>query len=114
MMFVMVRHSLSHTHTHTGHLLPRFISLAMHYHKNNIFFLLVLLYCALFVRLRSMMKLGSSVEWKKALSEMTGGTGEMDGTALREYFRPLEDWLTADNAKHGEYVGWETGESLME
>ncbi|KAK4290884.1 hypothetical protein Pmani_036251 [Petrolisthes manimaculis] len=57
--------------------------------------------------LKSMMKLGRSVEWKEALREMTGGSGELDATALREYFRPLEDWLIADNARHGEYVGWQ-------
>lgn len=61
-----------------------------------------------------MMRLGSSLDWKEALSEMTGGSRELDGTALRQYFKPLENWLTADNAKHGEYVGWDTGELLEE
>jgi len=37
-------------------------------------------------------------------------TGEeaMDASAIREYFKPLETWLTEQNNKSGEYIGWET------
>ena len=30
----------------------------------------------------------------------------MDVSALREYFKPLEDWLKAKNKEMGEVPGW--------
>ncbi|XP_066978847.1 angiotensin-converting enzyme-like [Macrobrachium rosenbergii] len=52
-----------------------------------------------------MMVQGSSRPWKDILYEMTGERG-LDASALREYYRPLEEWLIANNERHGEYVGW--------
>lgn len=34
------------------------------------------------------------------------GEGRLDGTALREYFAPLEEWLRLENLRTNEYVGW--------
>ena len=42
------------------------------------------------------------------MEALTGGR-EMDASAIREYFSPLEQWLKEDNEKHGEFIGWETG-----
>ncbi|KAK4305028.1 hypothetical protein Pmani_023054 [Petrolisthes manimaculis] len=61
--------------------------------------------------LGDMLKLGSSVAWPEAMAALTGGK-RMDASVIREYFKPLETWLTNDNQKHGEFVGWETDEVL--
>ncbi|XP_027216250.2 angiotensin-converting enzyme [Penaeus vannamei] len=55
--------------------------------------------------MREMMRLGSSKPWPEVIEAATGER-KMDGSALREYFKPLEKWLTEDNEKHGEFVGW--------
>ncbi|XP_068203987.1 angiotensin-converting enzyme-like isoform X2 [Palaemon carinicauda] len=55
--------------------------------------------------LGDMLKLGSSVHWKEAMTVLTG-EGKIDASVIREYFKPLEDWLREDNLKHGEFVGW--------
>ncbi|XP_063595383.1 angiotensin-converting enzyme-like [Penaeus indicus] len=55
--------------------------------------------------MREMMRLGSSKPWPEVIQAATGER-KMDGSALREYFKPLEMWLTEDNKKHGEFVGW--------
>ncbi|KAJ8978211.1 hypothetical protein NQ317_002031 [Molorchus minor] len=34
------------------------------------------------------------------------GESRLDGSALREYFRPLEYWLRNENLRTGEFVGW--------
>lgn len=51
------------------------------------------------------MEKGSSVPWPEALFQATGES-RMDGSALREYFRPLEDWLRNENLRTQEFVGW--------
>lgn len=51
------------------------------------------------------MSRGSSIPWQEALREATGET-RLDGSALREYFAPLEDWLRNENLRTGETVGW--------
>ncbi|XP_071521484.1 angiotensin-converting enzyme-like [Panulirus ornatus] len=56
-----------------------------------------------------MLQLGSSKPWPEALEALTGGR-KMDASVMREYFRPLEEWLTRDNQKHGEVIGWQTDE----
>ncbi|CAB3376654.1 Hypothetical predicted protein, partial [Cloeon dipterum] len=56
--------------------------------------------------LRSMLQLGSSKPWPEAMEILTGQRN-MDITALREYFAPLEDWLRAENKRTGEFIGWE-------
>lgn len=55
-----------------------------------------------------MLKLGSSKPWQEALRTLTGEEG-MDTSALREYFKPLEEWLKEENARQGEFVGWRPG-----
>jgi len=56
-------------------------------------------------KLREMLKLGSSKPWKEAMEVMTGQP-EMSTGAIREYFKPLEDWLIKENARAGVKVGW--------
>ncbi|XP_012251807.2 angiotensin-converting enzyme [Athalia rosae] len=52
-----------------------------------------------------LMEKGSSIPWQEVLQEATGET-TLDGDALREFFRPLEDWLRTENLRTGELVGW--------
>nr|CAI5824267.1 unnamed protein product [Callosobruchus analis] len=51
------------------------------------------------------MEKGSSQPWRDVLFQVTGES-RLDGSALREYFRPLEDWLRDENLRTGEFVGW--------
>ncbi|KAF7273323.1 hypothetical protein GWI33_013966 [Rhynchophorus ferrugineus] len=51
------------------------------------------------------MEKGASQSWKDVLFQATGES-RLDGSALREYFRPLEDWLSNENLRTGEFVGW--------
>ena len=55
-----------------------------------------------------MLRLGKSVPWPDALEAITGQRS-MDASALREYFAPLETWLSEENARTGETVGWQSG-----
>ncbi|XP_034940431.1 angiotensin-converting enzyme isoform X2 [Chelonus insularis] len=52
-----------------------------------------------------LMEKGSSRPWQDILQEATGEF-RLDGDALREFFRPLEDWLRTENLRSGEVVGW--------
>ena len=52
-----------------------------------------------------MMKLGSSKPWPEAL-ELITGSKEMDATAIRDYFAPLEKWLVAKNKEKNNQCGW--------
>lgn len=61
---------------------------------------------------RRLMEKGSSIPWQETLREATGES-RLDGSALREYFRPLEDWLRTENLRTGEIVGWSYGEKLI-
>ena len=54
-------------------------------------------------RLRAMLEMGQSEPWPEALMAATGER-RMDGSALLEYYRPLEAWLRKENA--GAPVGW--------
>ena len=54
-------------------------------------------------KLDAMLKLGESKPWQDALFEITGKR-EMDATAIRDYFAPLQKWLDEQNA--GKPVGW--------
>ncbi|XP_061377584.1 angiotensin-converting enzyme-like isoform X1 [Danaus plexippus] len=56
--------------------------------------------------LSTMLRLGSSRPWADAMEALTGQR-RMDAGGLLEYFRPLHDWLAAENMRTGEYVGWE-------
>jgi peptidyl-dipeptidase A len=54
-------------------------------------------------KLNSMLQMGLSKPWQDALNTMTG-LRQMDAGAIRDYFKPLEDWLNQQNA--GKPVGW--------
>ncbi|XP_075971274.1 angiotensin-converting enzyme-like isoform X2 [Anticarsia gemmatalis] len=56
--------------------------------------------------LRNMLVLGSSKPWPDALETLTS-TRYMQAADILEYFRPLHDWLKAENERTGEFVGWE-------
>jgi len=56
-------------------------------------------------KMREMLKLGASKPWKEAMRTMTGKP-DMDSSALREYFAPLEEWLKEENKKNGVQVNW--------
>ncbi|HEX7071278.1 MAG TPA: M2 family metallopeptidase [Rhodothermales bacterium] len=55
-------------------------------------------------RLNAMMELGMSRPWPEALAQLTGGSGQMDATAILDYFAPLKEWLDQQNA--GRSCGW--------
>ncbi len=54
-------------------------------------------------RLAKMLEMGESRPWPDALEALTGQR-EMDATAIRDYFAPLEKWLEEQN--QGKPVGW--------
>jgi peptidyl-dipeptidase A len=54
-------------------------------------------------KLRDMLAMGCSRPWPDALEAVTGQR-QMDATAIRDYFAPLQKWLDAQNA--GKPVGW--------
>jgi len=54
-------------------------------------------------RLSGMLEMGESRPWQEAL-EKIAGTREMDASAIRDYFAPLEKWLAEQN--RGKPVGW--------
>ncbi|KAH8273874.1 hypothetical protein KR044_002450 [Drosophila immigrans] len=55
--------------------------------------------------LKKLMAKGASQPWQEVLEE-TLGEGRLDGSALREYFAPLEEWLRQESLRTNEYVGW--------
>jgi peptidyl-dipeptidase A len=54
-------------------------------------------------RLKEMLEMGASRPWQEALEKITGAR-QMDATAIRAYFKPLEDWLIEQNK--GKPTGW--------
>jgi len=54
-------------------------------------------------RLWKMLSMGASKPWPDALEAVTGQR-QMDGSALLEYFAPLQKWLKAQN--NGQKCGW--------
>jgi len=54
-------------------------------------------------RLAKMLEMGVSQPWPDALEALTGQR-QMDATAIRDYFAPLEKWLEEQNK--GKPVGW--------
>jgi peptidyl-dipeptidase A len=54
-------------------------------------------------RLAKMLEMGQSRPWPDALEAITGQR-QMDATAIRDYFAPLEKWLKEQN--QGKPVGW--------
>ncbi|CAB3239253.1 unnamed protein product [Arctia plantaginis] len=57
--------------------------------------------------LANMLKMGSSKPWPDAMEVLTGQRA-MKADGLLEYFRPLHEWLTAENQRTGEFIGWES------
>ncbi|KAK7093090.1 angiotensin-converting enzyme-like [Littorina saxatilis] len=51
------------------------------------------------------MAAGVSRPWQDILEEFTGSR-EISAQPILEYFRPLHDWLKADNELHQEPLGW--------
>ncbi|HMC62809.1 MAG TPA: M2 family metallopeptidase [Candidatus Solibacter sp.] len=54
-------------------------------------------------RLNAMLAMGASRPWQDAL-EKIAGTRQMDATAIRDYFAPLQKWL--DEQNRGKPSGW--------
>jgi peptidyl-dipeptidase A len=54
-------------------------------------------------KLTGMLQMGLSQPWQDAL-EKTAGARQMDASAIRDYFAPLQKWL--DEQNQGKAVGW--------
>ncbi len=54
-------------------------------------------------KLSAMLEMGQSRPWQDALEKITG-TRQMDATAIRDYFAPLQKWL--DEQNKGKPLGW--------
>jgi peptidyl-dipeptidase A len=54
-------------------------------------------------RLNAMLEMGAGRPWQDAL-EKIAGSREMDASAIRDYFAPLQKWL--DEQNQGKPVGW--------
>ncbi|MGA2878394.1 MAG: M2 family metallopeptidase [Bryobacteraceae bacterium] len=54
-------------------------------------------------RLNTMLAMGASQPWPKALAALTGQE-QMDATAILDYFAPLQKWL--DEQNRGKPLGW--------
>jgi len=57
-------------------------------------------------RFWAMLGKGASQPWQKTMKELTGGE-KMDGSAVLEYFAPLQAWLKTQN--EGRSCGWQAG-----
>lgn len=57
-------------------------------------------------RFWAMLSRGSGQTWQQTMRELTGGE-QMDGSAILEYFAPLQSWLEAQN--EGQSCGWPGG-----
>jgi Angiotensin-converting enzyme. len=54
-------------------------------------------------RLNATLSMGASRPWPEALEALTGQK-QMDATAIRDYFAPLQKWL--DEQNKGKPIGW--------
>jgi peptidyl-dipeptidase A len=54
------------------------------------------------------METGSSENWRDTLS-LAIGENRLDGSALREFFQPLEEWLRNENLRTEQFIGWTYG-----
>jgi peptidyl-dipeptidase A len=54
-------------------------------------------------RLKAMLEMGQSRPWQDAMQAIAG-TRQMDASAIRDYFAPLQKWL--DEQNRGKAVGW--------
>ena len=57
-------------------------------------------------RFWNMLARGAGQTWQQTMQEMTAGE-QMDGSAILEYFAPLQSWLEAQN--EGQSCGWPGG-----
>ncbi|XP_074080542.1 angiotensin-converting enzyme-like isoform X2 [Macrotis lagotis] len=55
--------------------------------------------------IRDVMKLGFSKPWPEAMKIITGQYN-MSAKSLLKYFKPLMDWLVAENVRQNEVLGW--------
>ncbi|XP_037076230.1 angiotensin-converting enzyme-like [Pollicipes pollicipes] len=60
-------------------------------------------------KLMAMMSLGKSRSWQDALEVITGSR-QISAKPLLRYFKPLYDWLVAENRRTQQIVGWMTSE----
>ena len=54
-------------------------------------------------KLNAMLEMGQSRPWQEAIEKLTGSR-QMDASAIRDYFAPLQKWL--DEQNKGKPVGW--------
>jgi peptidyl-dipeptidase A len=54
-------------------------------------------------KLNAMLQMGASQPWQNAL-EQIAGSKQMDATAIRDYFAPLQKWL--DEQNRDTPIGW--------
>jgi peptidyl-dipeptidase A len=54
-------------------------------------------------KLAAMLEMGASRPWQEAIEKLTGSR-QMDASAIRDYFAPLQKWL--DEQNKGKPVGW--------
>ena len=54
-------------------------------------------------KFNAMLEMGASQPWPQAMAAFTGET-QADASAVADYFKPLNDWLTVQNK--GEACGW--------
>lgn len=53
-----------------------------------------------------MLQLGATKPWPDAIEGLTGQR-KMDGVPILEFFKPLYDWLVAENKKTNAPIGWD-------
>ena len=58
------------------------------------------------------MELGKSKPWPEALKTLTGSE-KMNTDAIKEYFKPLGDWLKKQQVKHKYKIGWTESENPL-
>ena len=58
-----------------------------------------------------MLQKGSSEPWPDTLEAMTGSR-KMDASAVKEYFKPLIDWLDQEINDKSIPVGWTEGKFM--
>lgn len=66
---------------------------------------LLTLLCPTCVVCSDVMQLGFSKPWPEAMTMITGQP-KMSAQPLMEYFKPLIEWLEAENNKNNEIRGW--------
>jgi peptidyl-dipeptidase A len=59
----------------------------------------------------AMLGKGAGQPWQKTMKELTGGE-KMDGSAVLEYFSPLQEWLKQQN--EGQSCGWQTAAPMAQ